>query len=51
MLRVENRQEVLEKLQVQRQPIYQEIADVRVLTDKRNVKAVAEDIIRALGRT
>lgn len=50
MLRVENRQEVLEKLQVQRQPIYQEIADVRVLTDKRNVRAVADDIIHALGR-
>lgn len=49
MLRVENRQEVLEKLQVQREPIYQEIADIRVLTDKRNVRAVADDIIQALG--
>ncbi len=49
MLRVDNRQEVLEKLQVQREPIYQDIADVRVLTDKRNVRAVAEDIMHALG--
>lgn len=50
MLRVENREEVLERLQFQRQPIYQEIADFRVLTDKRNVRTVAEDIVRWLGR-
>lgn len=50
MLRVENRQEVLEKLQVQREPIYQEIADVRILTDKRTVRAVTDEIIYALGR-
>jgi len=48
LLRVENRQEVLEKLQGERESLYQEIADFRVLTDKRNVRAVADDIIHWL---
>lgn len=48
MLRVSNRQEVLEKLQLEREPIYEELADFRVQTDKRGVKAVADDIIKFL---
>lgn len=49
LLRVENRQEVLERLQAEREPLYREIADFRVLTDKRNVRAVADDIIHWLN--
>ncbi|HSW69251.1 MAG TPA: shikimate kinase AroK [Gammaproteobacteria bacterium] len=49
LLRVENRQEVLEKLQMEREALYQEIADFRVLTDKKNVKAVSDEIIDWLG--
>jgi shikimate kinase len=48
LLRVKNRQEILEKLQEEREPLYEEIADFRVLTDKRNVRAVADEIIHWL---
>lgn len=48
LLRVSNRQEVLEKLQGEREPIYASLADLRVPTDKRTVRAVADDIIRFL---
>lgn len=48
MLRVKDRQAVLDKLQLEREPLYQEIADFRVLTDQRNVRAVTDDIIHWL---
>lgn len=48
LLRVHNRQEVLEKLQDERESLYEEIADFRVLTDKRNVRTVADEIIHWL---
>lgn len=48
LLRVKNREETLKKLQLERQHLYEEIADFRVKTDKRSVKAVAEDIIQWL---
>jgi len=50
LLRVKNRQEVLEKLQKEREPLYLEIADIRILTDKRNVQAVAEEIMSLLSK-
>lgn len=49
LLRVQNRQEILEKLQNERERLYEEIADFRVLTDKRNVRAVSDEIIHWLG--
>lgn len=49
LLRVQNRQEILEKLQNERERLYEEIADFRVLTDKRNVRTVADEIIYWLG--
>lgn len=49
LLRVQNRQEVLEKLQAEREALYEEIADFRVLTDRRNVRAVADEIIHWLA--
>ncbi|MDX1900512.1 MAG: shikimate kinase AroK [Gammaproteobacteria bacterium] len=50
MLRVKNRQEVLEKLQLEREPLYQAMADFRVPTDQRNVKSVADDILAWLKK-
>lgn len=51
LLRVQNRSEVLEKLQEEREPLYRELADLRVLTDKRSVRVVADEIIQWLSRT
>lgn len=48
LLRVKNREETLLKLQEEREHLYEEIADYRVKTDQRSVKAVAGDIIRWL---
>lgn len=48
-LRVANRQEVLEQLYREREPIYRELANFQVSTDRRNVRAVSDDIIAWLG--
>lgn len=48
LLRVENREEVIEKLHEKLVPIYESLADYRVLTDNRSVQAVAEDIMHFL---
>jgi shikimate kinase len=48
LLRVENKQEILEKLQGEREPIYAALADLRVQTDQRTVRAVTDDIINYL---
>lgn len=50
MLRVSNRHEVIEKLYAERTPIYTALADYRVLTDNRNVRMVAEDVMQWLGK-
>ncbi len=50
LLRVENREEVIEQLHEERTPVYAAMADYRVLTDKRSVRAVAEDIMQWLGK-
>ena len=49
LLRVQNREEVIEKLHYERSPIYETLSDHRVLTDNRSVKEVAEDIIKWLN--
>lgn len=49
LLRVDNRQEVLEKFQQERTPLYEGLADFRVGTDERGIRAVAEDIIKWLN--
>ena len=48
LLRVKNRQEILEKLHGERESLYEEIADFRVLTDKRNVRTVSDEIMQWL---
>lgn len=50
LLRVENRFEVMERLQEEREPIYQKLADFRVQTDNRSVRAVADDIVAWLKK-
>lgn len=50
LLRVANRDEVLQKLQKEREPLYKELADFRVVTDERTVRAVADDIIHWLEK-
>ena len=48
LLRVKNREEVLEKFQEERTPIYESMADVTIATDKRSIRAVTDDIIQWL---
>ena len=45
LLQVPNRQEVLQQLQSEREPIYKALANFTVKTDNRSVKAVSDDII------
>ncbi len=40
-----DRRSVLEELQVEREPLYEEIADLKFHTDDRNVRAVASEIV------
>ena len=49
-LRVSNRQEVLKQLQEERLPIYTSMANFKVHTDNRSVRAVADDIIAWLNK-
>jgi len=51
LLRVENREAMLEKLKGERDPIYVKLADITVPTDQRTVRAVAEDIINGLKKS
>ncbi len=48
LLRVANKQDVLVQLMQEREPLYLSIADFRVVTDKRTVRAVADDILNWL---
>lgn len=50
LLRVQNREEVIKKLHQERVPIYEVLADYRVLTDNRSVQVVADDIMQWLGK-
>ena len=48
LLQTENPQQVLQQLMDARHPLYTQVADIVVETDKRNPKAVVTDIIAAL---
>lgn len=50
LLRVQNREAVMDQLHEERTPIYAELADYRVLTDNHSVRKVAEDIMQWLGK-
>jgi shikimate kinase len=45
LLRVKNRDEVLVQLHEEREPHYEALADFKVATDNRSVRAVADDIM------
>ncbi len=49
LLRVPNRKEVIEKLYEERTPLYETLADYRLLTDNRSVRVVTDDIIHWLS--
>ena len=51
LLRVDNKQDVLVKLMHEREPLYLSIADFRVSTDERSVRAVADDVLQWLDET
>lgn len=48
LLRVPNREEVLEQLRLERDHLYEEIATFSVHTDKRSVRVVAANIVKKL---
>lgn len=50
LLRVKNRQEILEKLYHERAPLYDKIADYKVHTDNRSIRDVVDEIIRWLDK-
>jgi len=50
LLRVKNRQEILEKLYYERAPFYEAIADCKVHTDNRSIRDVVDEIMRWLGK-
>jgi shikimate kinase len=49
LLQVKNRDEVLVQLQQEREPHYEALADFKVQTDNRSVRAVADDIVNWLS--
>ncbi len=48
LLRTENPRAVLEKLLAERRPLYEEVADIRIDTTGRRVRAVTSEIIKHL---
>jgi shikimate kinase len=49
MLENGNKEDVLEALMAERDPLYREIADLTIETDGRRVQAVARDIVDSVG--
>ncbi|WP_345337101.1 shikimate kinase AroK [Ferrimonas pelagia] len=49
LLQVDEPREVLEKLAGERNPLYEEVADLVVRTDEQSAKIVANEIIERLG--
>ena len=48
LLQIDNPEEVLRRLMKERDPLYQEIADVIIHTDDRNPKYVVLEIVKRL---
>jgi len=51
LLQVDNPREIIEKLISDRDPLYKEVADLVVVTEKRKPQLVAEDIVAAVGQS
>jgi shikimate kinase len=45
LLQVDNPREVIEKLILDRDPLYQDVADLVIITEKRKPQVVADDIV------
>ncbi|MBL4567821.1 MAG: shikimate kinase AroK [Porticoccus sp.] len=45
LLQVDNPREVIEKLILERDPLYQEVADLVIVTERKKPQVVAEDIV------
>jgi len=50
LLRVQNRNDIIDKLHEEREPIYRNLADIYVETDQRSVRLVTDDIIYWLNK-
>jgi len=48
LLQIDNPEEVLTRLMNQRDPLYQEVADIVIHTDDRNPKYVVQEIVKRL---
>ena len=48
LLQIDNPEEVLTRLMTQRDPLYQEVADIIIQTDDRNPKYVVQEIVKRL---
>lgn len=51
LLRVKNREEILEKLYHERAPFYEDIAEYKVHTDNRSIRDVVDEIIKWLAKS
>ena len=49
LLQIDNPREVLTRLMAQRDPLYQEVADITIYTDDRNPKFVVQEILKRLS--
>ena len=49
LLQIDNPREVLTRLMDQRDPLYQEVADITIYTDDRNPKFVVQEILKRLS--
>jgi shikimate kinase len=49
LLQIDNPEEVLTRLMKQRDPLYQEVADITIYTDDRNPKFVVQEILKRLS--
>lgn len=45
----ENKQVILEKLMEKRDPLYREIADIVIVTNKRSIQSVSQEVLKALN--
>jgi shikimate kinase len=49
LLQVDNLKSQIERLMTERQPLYEEIADIKICTDKKSVKYVVDQILQSFS--
>ncbi len=50
LLRAPNRDAVLEQLHIERKPLYESLADWRMLTDNRTIPSIVDEIVKWLNQ-